>query len=430
MFTIISSHVTGIRIAKNNEELYNRLDRNNTGLTDTRDAINNNSGVISNRIREVNDNLTALEEHKLRAAEATRNSQIDQLTRTLETYDRKISEAKNAANGAKDLNMLDEEKRYREEEKLLQTLRLNKLIELQKLKGEDTADLELELRKREDSKARAIIKAEQEQQLKLMQREFGRETASTPGSLSSPRPESYVPIASATFAQSPVQEATPIELTPEAKASLRTYRKNMEKMLKSLHRKGGFGVTDGTNYVISNYINDIMKILGNKSSELTTDYCNISFVSIVQGIEITTQYKKFDPTNLYSQLLNLGRTLEKEADTKKSSEGLKLTRSLLDQNSKIYKDYTSEMERLYPQQQRQQLKPQPISIAPFSTPETKPRSRREFRQIEGTSQGASQGQGIASFRHIQGGSISSFIDKMHEIIEIRNITKFNNTDSL
>ena len=79
-----------------------------------------------------------------------------------------------------------------------------------------------------------------------MQREFGRETASTPGSLSSPRPESYVPIASATFAQSPVQEATPIELTPEAKASLRTYRKNMEKMLKSLYRKGGFGVTDGT----------------------------------------------------------------------------------------------------------------------------------------------------------------------------------------
>jgi len=223
------------------------------------------------------------------------------------------------------------------------------------------------------------------------------------------------------------------ELTPEAKASLRTYRKNMEKMLKSLYRKGGFGVTDGTNYVISNYINDIMKILGNKSSELTTDYCNISFVSIVQGIEITTQYKKFDPTNLYSQLLNLGRTLEKEADTKKSSEGLKLTRSLLDQNSKIYKDYTSEMERLYPQQQRQQLKPQPISIAPFSTPETKPRRTYQFREIEGRTRAGQEeeeeekpkGRGISSYRHVRGGSISSFIEKMHNTINIRNITKFN-----
>jgi hypothetical protein len=36
-----------------------------------------------------------------------------------------------------------------------------------------------------------------------------------------------------------------------------------------------------------------------------------------------------------------------------------------------------------------------------------------------------QGQGISSYRHVRGGSISSFVEKMHDEINIKSIVKFN-----
>ncbi len=166
------------------------------------------------------------------------------------------------------------------------------MIELRRLEGEDTSDLEVELRKREDSKARAIIKAEQEERLKLMQKEQSRELMSTPGSMTSPRSESSIPIASATFAQSPVQEATPIESTPEAQEILGSYRRYMERMLKSLYHKGEFDTRSDQHYPEANYVNAIMKTLNKNAISLTNKYCSISFNQLVLGINITTHDKK------------------------------------------------------------------------------------------------------------------------------------------
>jgi hypothetical protein len=51
-------------------------------------------------------------------------------------------------------------------------------------------------------------------------------------------------------------------------------------------------------------------------------------------------------------------------------------------------------------------------------PRRKP-APEEYEEEEG------RGQGIASFKHIHGGSITSFIERMHETINIKNIIKYN-----
>jgi len=36
-----------------------------------------------------------------------------------------------------------------------------------------------------------------------------------------------------------------------------------------------------------------------------------------------------------------------------------------------------------------------------------------------------EGQGIASYKHVRGGSISSFVERMHDNINIKSIVKYN-----
>ncbi len=40
---------------QNNEDIYNRLDRNNVGISDTRDAINDSSGLINTSLGDINN---------------------------------------------------------------------------------------------------------------------------------------------------------------------------------------------------------------------------------------------------------------------------------------------------------------------------------------------------------------------------------------
>jgi hypothetical protein len=42
-----------------------------------------------------------------------------------------------------------------------------------------------------------------------------------------------------------------------------------------------------------------------------------------------------------------------------------------------------------------------------------------------SAQTRSQGQGIASYKHVRGGSISSFVERMHDNINIKSIVKYN-----
>ncbi len=41
-----------------------------------------------------------------------------------------------------------------------------------------------------------------------------------------------------------------------------------------------------------------------------------------------------------------------------------------------------------------------------------------------------QGRGIASYRHVRGGSISTFVERMHNEINIKSIVKFNNKKNI
>ncbi len=232
--------------------------------------LSTNTGRISNRIRQVNEQLTAMEEHRIKEIEAAREKEARRIVKSLEVLDQKILDARNAARGARIRHQLAEAKQYEEEEKMLETIRIFKLIELGKLEGEDTADLEIELKNREDSKTKALIKAEQEELANLLKKERERERIEGTAEIK-PKPEEEqgppqtIPIAPA-IAQSPKpQEAQPIESSDEAKALLDRYKEKFKEMIRSIPVKKKFGAGSDNDLVAANRVNKVINTLADRA---------------------------------------------------------------------------------------------------------------------------------------------------------------------
>ncbi len=110
-----------------------------------------------------------------------------------------------------------------------------------------------------------------------------------------------------------------------------------------------------------------------------------------------------DIKNAYEQLATIATQLLEYAQKNRTKEGVRLANSLLADNLKFYQKYTVDIEK----------------------DERKERLERERRDNPTSAQTRSQGQGIASYKHVRGGSISSFVERMHDNINIKSIVKYN-----
>jgi hypothetical protein len=385
---------------QNNEVVNEHLAVNNVGLR----QIHNETGEIGNRIREINENLTAMEEQKLRTARNQREAEIRRVESSITVLNKNIIAARNAATGARLRHQYAESKQYEQEEKMLEVIKLAKLIELGKLREEDTTELELELRKNEDAKTKALIKAEQEEIAALVKRERERERLEE--SLTSPKPESSTR-SDITHISSSTQGAmsTPVKPREASSDILSNYRTILKEEIDAAIPTPLIFTNDSTLNVIDN-IKMIKEMLDGDSNYK------------LDGLDLRLTYtgRQFDIEAFQRRSVRMIE--EMKSFVKKNRQAIEICDKVIGIINQWYKNYLREKSSSSSSPQRVTVEEQASRLRTTSprAPSQNTRSKGEKRV---------QGQGIASFKHIHGGSITSFIERMHERMNIKNIVKYN-----
>jgi len=286
----------------------------------------------------------------------------------------------------------------------LEVLRLSKQIELGKLENRDTSRLEYEMKKIEDEKTKKFIKDEQRERDKLEEKERVRNLIETPGRLPPPKFE---------------PEVQPLEETKEYKDVVEKYKKSLRNLLRLIpeQNKAKLIQEGGT---AAQYIDNILVYLNKNSERLTSKYCSILFTDLVHGIKIIPKDKPFEVENIYSELYALSEKLINEAIIAKSKLGQSLAEKLLSEIYSWHEEFKTDVNGLFlnpniTQSPRTPQKPNEINS------ERRQRLERERREQAVSSR--TRASGIAGYIH--GGSIQTFVTRMHNNINIKNITKPN-----
>lgn len=386
----------------------------NTSLNRTNRSLGDLSSSLAEMEERIKENMSTRDIEKLRTKEKQRQDELDRLNTLINSFESKIGQTKNLIATSERNGEIGEANRYRENLRILEVLRLSKQIELGKLENRDTSRLEYEMKKIEDEKTKKLIKDEQRERERLEEKERVRNLIETPpGRLPPPKFEPEVVQA---------QPSLQVEETKEYKDVVEKYKKSLRNLLRLLPEQNKAKlIQDG---VAAQYINDILVYLNKNSERLTSKYCSILLTDLSMGIKIIPKDKPFEVENIYNELYSLSEKLIGEATKVKSEIGKSLAQKLMNEIYSWHEEYITDVNGLFlnPNITQSPRTPQKPNETMSERLQRLERERRE-QAVSSRTREKPGGSGIA--RYIHGGSIQTFITRMNNNINIKNITKPN-----